>query len=75
LMADKKSHQVGESETAQDLRRSVANPGRFIESRIKLGAADFDSGGAVMREKPVEPMHGPIERAAEVKQDCANIRH
>src|ERR1700682_865102 len=75
LMANQKSHQVGEPEAAQNPRGSVANPGRFSEGRIELGASDLDSRGAVVRREPVEPMNGPIEGATEVKQDCANVPH
>src|ERR1700688_3076833 len=75
LMADKKSHQVGEPEATQDFRGVVANPGRSIEGRIELGATDFDSRGAVVGKDPIEPMHRAVERAAEVKQDCVNVPH
>ena len=38
LMADEKSHQVGHSEARDHARRAVADSGRVIEGRVKLGA-------------------------------------
>src|SRR5260370_24892415 len=75
LMADDESHEVGEPEAGEDLCGSVASPGRLSEGGIELRATDFDSGGAVLGEKPVEPMLGAIEVAAEVKQQCIYGRH
>ena len=75
LVADKESHQVGQAEAGDDPRGSVSGSGRMVEGWVEFRATDFNARGSISAEKAVEPMRWPVERAAEVEQQCTYVRH
>ena len=67
LMAHQESDEVGHPEARDYPGCAVAGSSRVIEGRVELGARNFDSSGAVAHEETIEPMRGPVERAAEIE--------
>lgn len=75
LIPDEEADQVAEFEALDRLARRVSRLGREIERGVQFFTVDFDSGGAVMLEKAIEPVRRTVERSTKIEQDRVRFRH